>query len=750
MLIPAAFIFFISGFAALVYQVTWQRMLVIFSGADVYSATIVVAAFMAGLGCGTLAGGRIADRVTRVRSLGLFVAAEAGIALFGFASAFLLYDVLYGRLGSLAAQPAVMAVLLFVSLLWPTFLMGTSLPLLARALVRDTASAAPTIGWLYAANTLGAAVGALGATWVLMPGRGLDGTLQIAAALNIVCAMGSVPIAIVLRNRAAALPADPHDASRADEAAEPATGFSVARWMWLYALAGFIALSLEIVWFRMLGVMLKSTSVTFGTLLAQYLLWLGIGSACGSVVSRRLRRPALAFLWTQAAAGLSAGLTLMAVIRAVPELSSLAWLHDYLGTYEPIGQPFRRYVYISAAVVGPATFLMGLSFPFLQRAVQTDLTHLGRRVGDLLVANIAGSTAGAIVTGWVLLAFLGTSGTIRTLVLLAGVFGCLAVARSWNRASLVALRYAAVVAVVAGTVIAFPDGATVWSTLHGTERRSVIAAEDGTGLSLLRGRTRDMSGGVVVFVNGIGQSWLPYGGIHTELGALPALIHPDPRDAAVIGLGSGDTLFAVAGRPGLERITSIEIIRPQLQTLQQLVRFFQYPALLTLLGDRRIDHVFDDGRAYLRDTDRRFDILEADALRPNSAYAGNLYSAEYFRLLRDRLKPNGLAVTWVPTPRVERTFLSVFPHAVRSGDVIMGSSNPIEIDRGAIRRRLDDPEVQAYYANGGINIRDLMNARLGTIRTFALSDAERAQISDINTDLYPRDEFGNVSMGGAD
>jgi len=186
------------------------------------------------------------------------------------------------------------------------------------------------------------------------------------------------------------------------------TSFSLTQWIGLYGLAGFIALSFEIVWFRVLGVMLKSMSVTFGTLLAQYLLWLGLGSAVGSVAAARLRRPAAAFLWAQTGAALYAGLVLAVFVRLLPEAESLSGLYEYFASYDPVGHPFRRYVGLSAVVIGPATFLMGLSFPFLQRAVQTDLAYLGRRVGALLVANIAGSTAGTMLTGWLLLATLGT------------------------------------------------------------------------------------------------------------------------------------------------------------------------------------------------------------------------------------------------------------------------------------------------------------------------------------------------------
>jgi predicted membrane-bound spermidine synthase len=129
-------IFFVSGFAALLYQVIWQRLLAIFSGADVYSATLIVAAFMGGLGLGSLAGGHVADRVPARTSLLLFAAAEIAVGAFGAVSATLFHDVLYAQMGPLALTPTGVAAILFVSLLWPTFFMGASLPLLARALTR--------------------------------------------------------------------------------------------------------------------------------------------------------------------------------------------------------------------------------------------------------------------------------------------------------------------------------------------------------------------------------------------------------------------------------------------------------------------------------------------------------------------------------------------------------------------------------------------------------------------------------------
>jgi len=189
MLPLSAAAFFASGFAALLYQVIWQRLLVLFSGADLYSVTIIVASFMGGMGVGHLAGGHVADRVSPRTSLFCFAGAELAIALFGFFSRALYYDFLYNRLGAAEIPAPALALLLFISLLVPTFFMGASLPLLSRALASRLERAASVIGILYGVNTLGAAAGALVSTWVLLPRFGLDGSIRVGVLFNVLCAL---------------------------------------------------------------------------------------------------------------------------------------------------------------------------------------------------------------------------------------------------------------------------------------------------------------------------------------------------------------------------------------------------------------------------------------------------------------------------------------------------------------------------------------------------------------------------------
>ena len=764
-------VFFGSGLAALTYQVIWQRILAIFSGADVFSVTIIVAAFMAGLGLGSLAGGQVADRVTARTSLLLFGLAELAIAAFGSVSARLYYDLLYVRLGAADLTTAAMAAVIFAALLVPTALMGGSLPLLSRALTDRLDHAASTIGNLYGLNTLGAAAGALVATWWLLPSSGLEGSLRVAATINAACALVVVPLAFAIAPPAVERSpvVDGHAAAAAPGAARDGgdARFPFRIWIAIYAFAGFLALSFEIVWFRTLGVMMKSTAFTFGTLLTMYLGGLGLGSIAGNVIARRLARPAVAFLALQAAAGVMATGLIAILVGLADDTRAL---RGYFGSYEPIAAGesildlraalaallrlevdaaavpanfLRFYVAIPAVLVVPPTFLMGCSFPVLQRVVQTDIGSIGRRVGALLLANIAGSVAGTMLTGWLLLDIVGTPGTLKLLAVMSGGLALLAAARIGAAARRPRLTTIAVVAapgIAAILALTIPGADSYWARLHGSTADQIVVREDGSGVSLIKVWQPGFEGQQVVYVNGLGQSTLPYGDIHTALGAIPAFLHPAPKRAIVIGLGSGDTVHAVAGRPDIDRITAIEIVRPQLETLRELERRVPYAGLRSLLRDPRIEHVYGDGRIHLMRNRATYDIIEADALRPGSAYAGNLYSEEYFRLVRDRLTANGLAATWAPTARVRDSFLRVFPHVVSVPGILVGSNAPINADRREALTRAADPRARQHYGAAGIDIQRMLTDYLASPAYYG-PGFNRATLTDVNTDLFPRDEY---------
>ena len=747
MLVTSAAVFFTSGFAALLYQVIWQRLLVLFSGADLYSVTIIVAAFMGGMGAGHLAGGQIADRTSSRTALLLFALAECAIAVFGFFSRALYYDFLYDRLGGVHIPPPMLAGLLFLSLLWPTFFMGASLPLLARALTDRIDRAASVIGLLYGVNTLGAAAGAIVSTWVLLPRLGLEGSLRVGASLNVACAAVLLPAVLMFRRPRAADAVSPAH-TQSPEVDDAGQTFGFGAWAFIFACSGLLALSLEIVWFRLLAVMLKGTAFTFGTLLGVYLTGIGIGALAGSAIAPRVRRPAVVFLGLQAVVGLTAMVLLTVFVRRVDDTMLLS---TYLGGSDPVDVrdsvsrlAVALYVAVPAMLVLPPTLLMGCAFPVLQRVVQTSLGRIGRRVGVLLLANVAGSMIGTVLTGFVLLDRIGTAGTMRLLAAMSSLFAALAffLARRAVPIRVGSRRIPGGVAAVCAAAALFvpllavmPGAGTLWAHMHGRVIEQIVFGEDGSGLSVIATDGRQAT----VFVNGLGESTIPYGGLHTALGALPAFMHPSPRTAAIIGLGSGDTVHAVAGRHDIERVTCVEIIRGQLGTLIELGARLPYGGLHTLLHDPRIEQIFGDGRIYLR-RGGQYDIIEADALRPSIAYSGNVYSDAYFALVRDHLAPNGLAATWAPTQRVYNTFIRAFPYVVQLPGILIGSRQPIRMDRPAIDARLTDPRTREYFGAAGIDIERLVTGYLESPIVYG-PDFPRDQLTDIDTDLFPKDEF---------
>jgi hypothetical protein len=360
----------------------------------------------------------------------------------------------------------------------------------------------------------------------------------------------------------------------------------------------------------------------------------------------------------------------------------------------------------------------------LQRAVHDDPGTSGRKVGLLQAANIAGCTAGSLLVGLVALARLGTPGTLRLLIALGIVF------------ALVGLRvYGRVFALVAILLVALawavPGPKALWRRLHGVAASVPLAffEEDATSLVAL---TPD-EGGWRLSVNGKGNSWLPYGSGHTLLGALPATVHPAPRDVAVVGLGSGDTAWASAWRPETRSLTVFEISAPQPRVLWRLVGFVDVVDTRHLLEDPRLRIRIEDGRKALEARDDRFDVIEADATWPETAGSGNLYSLEFFRAASLRLRPGGVMCTWAPTKRVAATFRAVFPHALEAegGDVLIGSLEPISYDPAAWAARA----ATATPYLGAARVRDVVEA------VGKLKPAGPVPAVSLNRDLWPRDEY---------
>ncbi|HEY7159772.1 MAG TPA: fused MFS/spermidine synthase, partial [Acidobacteriota bacterium] len=474
-------IFILTGFSALTYQIVWQRILTNFTGADALSVTLVVGAFMGGLGFGSLFGGYAADRLPAEKRVSLFALTQAGIACFAIISPWFYYDLLYLQFGFIAKYPLLMILTLFISLLWPTFLMGLSLPLLAKTLTHKIEKASEVTGYLYGFNTLGAAIGALITTWLIVRRVGLNGAIEVGAVLNFIAAGGAFFSLKLFKE---------HEESTAINSSvsnEPQL-LSIQTWILIYGISGFIALSLEIVWFRILGVMLKSTTFTFGHLLGIMLGSMAIGTLFGTWRVNRSQDAVRKFFGFQSGIIIYTAIFLIIFVSLTPDLKSF-W--DFFGRDDPLDMKtilqagksdfIRMYLVLGLIFIGPPSFLMGISYPYLQKIVQHDLSALGRRVGVLQSVNILGSMCGAFITGWILLTAAGVLSTLKILLCINSIFLILLFYIRYPRAS-----FAIAALIIIPLICLMPSSKHFWANLHGISEQKVITHEDNSGIALLK------------------------------------------------------------------------------------------------------------------------------------------------------------------------------------------------------------------------------------------------------------------------
>ena len=735
----AAFFFVLSGAAALVYQVTWQRLLALTTGVAVYSVAIITAAFMAGLGIGSHAGGVLSARMTPRRSMLAFAAIEALLAVFAALSPRLYYDLLFRRAGWLYDGLALGSLTHFAALLPPTALMGMSLPFLVRGLVWDRAAAPRTIGVLYGANALGAAAGAFLAPWVLLRYLAVEGAIYAGALASLAAAVGALAVARRVPPEGGLTPPseagpseDGHGGSAAAtrESGEPAQPFRL--WVVLYAFSGFVSLSLEMAWFRVLDVAAKGAAFTFGTLLAVYLFGLSGGTLVAAGRAHLVRRPLAVFLYCQAGIVLTTvlahGLLVWLprdwpVVRPLIEYGTRVYglqMHAF-----DLGEFLAVYVALPVVLFGPSTFLMGFGFPVLQRATQGDPAVSGRRVGVLQAANIAGCTLGSLVTGLVLFETIGTSGVFKALALLSAGVAAYGASAARDR------RLAGLAVAMVAAAAVFPGNDRLWLRLHGSPQPDdAFVEENAASVTVLTPKRR----GFDMAINGRGESWLPYGYLHTVIGAVPAVVHPAPEEVAVIGLGSGDTAWAAACRAETREAVVFEIASSQPRLLERVADRPGMRKLREFLADPRITIVGDDGRRRLRADRRLYDLVVADSVDPDLSMATYIYSLEHYETVRERLKPGGMVCVLARTPRIRAAIQRAFPFTVTMGDdLTLGALRPIPIDLEVWLERLRSPSVVAYL--GGARTR-LVAEHL------ALAQPGRPDPrAEVNRDLVPLDEF---------
>ncbi len=737
------------------YETVWLRQLRLIFGASTAASAAVVAIFMAGLGAGGYYIGRRAEQSRN--PLSLYGWLEVGVA----ASAVLSLGILvvtrkiYLAAGGsfLLPYPIVTVIRLFLAALIlgiPTTLMGGTLPAVSRAIEFAGDHSRRGVAIAYAFNTLGAVLGAAATTFYFLERAGNRNTLIGAALLNSLVGMYAMLMSNAIRRSRSGR------AGRADELENDETGTVESRGevldhRWVFfaaAVTGFVFLLMEIVWYRMLTPLLGGTTFTFGLILAVALFGIGSGSFAYSLF-RSSRATVGAFALTCA---------LEAVFIAIPfslgdRLAVLALLLRPIGMVGFSGYIFGWTLVTAAVVVMPA-FLSGLQFPMLVSFLGSGRRGVANEVGTAYAWNTAGAIAGSLAGGFGFLPLLTAPGVWRLVAVLSALVAILFVFASRDAAVLRACAFAAACAAIvlitrvgptafwrhtpigAGRVNIAGMTLNKLRDLGQTRRRETLWETDGVESSV--SVADDEGYAFIVNGKGDGHSRMD-AGTQVMSGVLPGLLHPNPRTAVVVGLGTGSTAGWLASLPGIQSVDVLEI-EPSIRHVAEMCAAVNRNAL----ANPKVHVIAGDGREFLLARNRKYDVISSEPSNPYRAGIASLFTQEFYKACDSKLEDGGIFVQFLQAYEVDAatietvyaTITSVFPFVEtwqsQSGDLLLvGSRTPLKYDYDSLAERLKipavregvwdvwwatDPEdVLAHYVCGNSTARAL--AAMGRINT---------------------------------
>jgi len=749
--------FFLSGATGLIYEVLWARMLGLVFGATTLAVSTVLAAFMGGLALGSALAGRHGARVRRpVRAYGIL---EIGIAVYALAVPFLfsLVDNLYAVIWQ-TFHPGFFAFSLWrfalscLMLLIPTTLMGATLPLLSAALVRSAGQTSTSITRLYTRNLAGAIFGSLAAGFLLLPLLGVRATIYTAAVINII--IGIVTILAERRIETAAetttvgetenVTSDAAEALLEDVSKAHASSATSDAKFWLFCafISGFVTISTQVAWTRMLTMIIGSSTYAFSIVVALFLLGLSGGAY---VVARQKHSDKLrtTIFKVQVYTVFSLFFSLV-VVNFIPVLLMKAGLQLHISSWG--GLLMLQIVSVAFLILLPA-FLMGMVMPMvLVWAGTRPKEQSVQLVGRTYAVNTIGAIVGAFGAGFLLIPKLSTRFTVLFAAALCIVVASLAYqpivedGESRDRDIGLAVKVGVTLVLIVLLFVAAPrinldylsrgaydslvrvlanSRGTVGddsSAQRGPEVHELLMYEEGPTSTVSVRKDWDITS---MAINGrTNASDRDDMATQVMLGQMPLLVAPRLGNALVVGFATGMTVGSMLQSP----IENVECVELEPKTVNGS-RFFEHVNNHPL-NDPRLHLIIDDARTYLRVTPTRYDIIVSEPSHPWVPGVANLFTREFFDLGRDRLNDDGIFVQWLQIYQLSTeslrsvlgTFQQTFPHvqvfrvegAWKGKDLLLvGSKSPLTLD--LIKQRMGDPRIAAELAR--VNIKSEADAR---------------------------------------
>lgn len=734
------FLFFLSGFSALIYEVVWARQLSLIFGTTAFAISSILAVFFSGLALGSYLFGKLVDVKSRIQANGermianvrrpllIYGLLELGIGVYAAATPWI-FNLIEGLQVSFwqRFEPTYFGFNLFTFLLSatgliiPTTLMGGTLPVLSKFWVRNEEEVGSGVGFLYFINTAGATVGAFLAGFVLITVLGVNGSIWTAALINLL--VGGIVLFYANKMRMEIAPINANISKNSQNLNSHQISILLA-----FALMGFAALSLEVFWTRVLILFYGGSVYAFTTVLVTFLLGIALGSSIGAWVIKRWEHANIMRMEIvrmnaneQVLRWFAVGTIILGlfVVASLPLFERVPFwlltiLKDARGSFGAVA--FWQFI-LSFLIMFIPTLLMGALFPLGVKIYTQELSGLGRSVGRLYAANTLGGIGGALAAGFVFVPVIGTQKGIwlaAVLYLFVGwmIFNLITTAKkakvliscfivlliligyslpSWNKHFLVSGPFA-------------NWRFFVWDTQEQAEKRmqasELLFYKEG-----IEGVVAVKKSGEQIFLRINGKTDAATGlDMDTQIlsGQLPMLLHPNPEDVLVIGLGSGITLGSVEQHP-LKTVEAVEI-EPAVVEAAKYFAEANYQAL----EDSRLKMIIGDGRHFLLATQKKYDVITSE---PSNVWlSGNskLFTKEYFELAKARLKKGGIFAHWIQLYNLQtedlkiaiKTFQAVFPYTtvwdnLSSYDLLLiGSEEPLEFDLTQLEKKFREEKVK--------------------------------------------------------
>ena len=713
--------FFLSGFAALLYEVVWLRQFAIIFGTSEFALAVVLSAYLAGLSFGAAVAGRFIDRVKRpvltYAILELVIACTAVAVPIALQFARLTLIAIFGGQPEPTGAGGIFQLSFiigstFAIIMVPTMAMGATLPLLTRHAVRNESEVGNRVGLLYTINTLGAVVGILTAAFLLLPTRGMYATMLVGVVVNFLVFV----LAVVAVRLLPDCEREPPEVDRTKNLTPLASGEAAAVPLLddavrpllsqlvlpIILLSGAVSFGWEIIWTRLLSHVLGGSIFAFATMLSSFLLGILIGSGFASRWAKTRRRAADGLAICQ----LGIAVTSLVVFHQI------AWLAEW-GRSLGISENASLWTNVSLCMVVllPSTLFIGATFPFAVR-LHTTTYHLAASATARIYAwNTAGSITGSLLTGLLLLPLYGFETTaaigISISLMLAATLVLLQTKRNVGLLSFICT----------GVLLVFvfppqqPDGILRMSPfVHrdhegepiyaGVGRSATVHMSEGNGLFFLR-------------TNGLPEATIPARGaiarMATEemLSLLPVLARPQAKSMLIIGLGGALAVNAVP--PSIDEVDVFELEPKVVEANRQIAKLREYD----FLGDSRVEIICNDARGGLALTTKKYDCIVSQPSHPWTAGASHLYTREFMEEVRSHLTEGGIFVQWIDINFVNSallkslgaTLLDVFSHVrlYRPADhalVFLASTAPIEPEKLLVR---DGRKISTFYRRHGVH-----------------------------------------------